>query len=115
MGSSFRKFDDEDFVSARSHFTDEFTKDPDKFRQKIGHQQIALYVMVGGGMIGRSFAEQPKGAYVDSRVGKRPYSMKEIDQARKILVIMAEVAGYDPNGFNNGLPSMPNFHGAGVF
>jgi hypothetical protein len=119
MASNLRKFDQDDWDRIRKGFVADFAEDAEKFKQRIGLQQVALYVMVGGGMIGRSYVEQPQGAYVDARVGKRPYSMKEIAQAQRLLIIMAEVAGFDPQGFGSegkpNLPSMPNFHGAGVF
>jgi hypothetical protein len=72
--------------------------------------QVAIYVACGGGRIGRLYAEQPKGAYIDMRVGKRPYSRKEIENMRQVLVAMAEIRGLDPNR----LPRMPDFHGCGV-
>lgn len=119
MAGDFRKFDDGSWARITDNLADEFRKDPEKFRQRIGAQQVALYVMVGGGMIGRSYTQQPEGAYVDSRVSKRPYAQRAIDQMQKMLVVMAQVAGYDPSGFNRdgkpNLPEMPNFHGAGVF
>jgi len=77
----------------------------------IGTMQTVLYVAVGGGMIGRLFAEQPADAYIDSRVGKRPYTRKQIENLRQVLCILAESKGLDPHS----LPKMPDFHGSGVF
>ncbi len=45
------------------------------------------------------------------RVGKLPYSRKEIENMRQVLVAMAEIRGLDPNN----LPKMPKFHCCGVF
>jgi|JI10StandDraft_1071094.scaffolds.fasta_scaffold231486_5 hypothetical protein len=77
----------------------------------IGALQVAIYVACGGGWIGRLYSEQPKGAYIDARVGKLPYSRKEIENMRQVLVAMAEQRGLDPNN----LPEMPKFHNCGVF
>ncbi len=73
--------------------------------------QIAIYVMVGGGFIGRMYAEQPADAYIDSRVGRRPYSIREINKARGALIAMAKKAGLDPSN----LPKSPRWHNLGVF
>lgn len=119
MARKFCKFDDSTWNRIREGYARDFAADPEDFKVKIGWQQIAIYVMVGGGLIGRSFAEQPYGAYVDSRTSKRPYAMREIEQMQKLLVLMAEVAGCDPQavGYRGkpSLPLMPNFHCAGVF
>ena len=71
--------------------------------------QVALYVMCGGGFLGRSFAEQPETAYVDRRTGKLPYSAKKIDTARAALVEEAKREGLDPKS----LPAMPDFTNMG--
>lgn len=86
-------------------------EDARRYKKWLPQAQVAIYVMVGGGIIGRMFAEQPADAYIDIRVGKRPYKYKEIAAARKILVAMAEKAGLDPHK----LPAMPNFGNLGVF
>ena len=77
----------------------------------IGALQVAIYVACGGGWIGKFHAERPKTAYIDARVCKLPYSRKEIENMRKVLIAMAEQRGLDPNS----LPNMPNFHSCGVF
>ncbi len=77
----------------------------------IGALQVVIYVACGGGWIGRLYAEQPKVAYIDARVGKRPYSRKDIENMRQVLVAMAEQRGLDPEN----LPMMPKFHSCGVF
>lgn len=77
----------------------------------ISHLQIVIYVATGGGMIGRLFAEQPADAYIDIRVGKRPYPFRQIEKIRKTLIALAELKGYDPHN----LPKMPSFHNCGIF
>jgi hypothetical protein len=73
--------------------------------------QVAIYIMAGGGLIGRFFAEQPADAYRDARAGRAPYPAKAVENMRKVLVAMAEVYGLDPHY----LPPIPAFHHAGVF
>ena len=73
--------------------------------------QVAVYVMCGGGMIGRFASEQPADFYIDDRVGKLPYPKKEIYQAVATLKTIAEVNGIDPHK----MPVMPNFHNMGIF
>lgn len=82
-----------------------------KGRQAIRDLQIVVYVMVGGGLLGRSAAEQPKGFYIDARIPKRPYPYKAVYQAVRVLARLAEINGMDPNK----LPEMSNFPGCGVF
>src|SRR5947199_358475 len=45
------------------------------------------------------------------RVCKRPYSRGAINQATKVLAVMAEIADLDPSH----LPEMPDIHHSGVF
>lgn len=78
---------------------------------QIGTLQVVIYTAVGGGILGRLYAEQPKHAYIDPRVGKRPYSRKDIERMRLTLVAMAEAKGLDPCN----LPPLPDFHNCGVF
>jgi hypothetical protein len=73
--------------------------------------QIAIYVMCGGGLIGRFAAEQPADFYIDNRVGRLPYKKAEIYQAVETLKTIAEVNGFDPHH----LPSTPMFHNMGIF
>ena len=80
-------------------------------RWQIGTLQVAIFVAVGGGLIGNMFARNPKHAYIDSRVDKRPYNRKDIERMRLTLVAMAEVKGLDPSC----LPPIPEFHNCGVF
>lgn len=79
--------------------------------EDIGALQVAIYVACGGRWIGREHAERPAEAYIDARVGKLPYSRREIENMRIVLISMAEARGLDPNN----LPAMPRFHNCGVF
>lgn len=78
--------------------------------RKIGTLQTVLFVMVGGGFLGASFAESPADAYIDSRVGKLPYSRKEIEQMRQILIAHAKYLKLDPHK----LPPRADFHCGGI-
>lgn len=77
----------------------------------IGPLQVAVYVMVGGGMLGRMAAQQPADFYLDARVSRRPYSTKAILNAVEVLAAMAEEKGLNPHN----LPAVPQFHACGVF
>jgi hypothetical protein len=77
----------------------------------IPGMQVAVFVMCGGGFLGRFAAEQPRDFYIDARTGKFPYSKTAILQAVEALATIAEVNGLDPRH----LPSMPNFHNMGIF
>lgn len=72
-------------------------------------QQMFVFTMCGGGLLGRSAAEQPDEFYIDSRVGRLPYPKKEILQAVKVLAILAKVMG-----LHKKLPQLPFFHASGV-
>lgn len=78
---------------------------------EIGPQQVVVYVMCGGDMLGNFAAEQPADFYIDDRVGKLPYSRKDITQAVNVLVAIAEAHGLDPHH----LPPRPRFHSSGIF
>lgn len=95
--------DDERIQHARDH--------ADYFKDVIPHMQVAVYVMAGGGMLGRSAAEQPGSFYVDARVSRRPYSERKLFLATRILAAIAEANGLDPEH----MPEMPNIHNLGVF
>jgi hypothetical protein len=77
----------------------------------IGAHQVAVYVMCGGGMLGRFAAEQPADFYIDTRVGRLPYGSRAIEQAVEVLQVIAEAHGLDPHN----MPAMPHFHASGVF
>ena len=74
--------------------------------------QTAVYVMCGGGFLGSSAARQPHGFYIDSRVGRLPYSKTKIMQAVVVLQLYIKVLRLNPN-------ELPDFfmdaHNCGVF
>ena len=80
-------------------------------KESVGNMQIAVFVMCGGGHLGRFAAEQPAHFYIDDRCGKLPYSKSAIYQAVEVLKVAAEVHGLDPRN----MPKMPDFHNMGVF
>lgn len=77
----------------------------------IPAMQIAIYVMCGGGHIGRLAAEQPNQFYIDDRVGKLPYPRRAIYQAVATLITIAKINGLNPSK----LPKSPCFHNMGIF
>lgn len=79
--------------------------------ETIPAMQVAVYVMCGGGFLGRMAAEQPADFYIDTRCGKLPYKAREIEQAVQVLVIAAGAHGLDPHE----MPPMTRFHNMGVF
>lgn len=79
-------------------------------RYSIRSLQVAVYVMCGGGALGRFAAEQPADFYIDVRVGKLPYSRREIRQAVSVLRILAEAKGLNTHS----MPDMPRFRAAGI-
>lgn len=80
-------------------------------KESVTPMQVAVYVMCGGGFLGRMAAEQPAYFYIDDRVGRLPYRKNEIEQAVKALAVIAEANGLDPHH----LPEMPRFHNCGIF
>jgi len=79
--------------------------------ETIPSMQVAVYVMCGGGFLGRFAAEQPMDFYIDDRVGRLPYSRDEIYQAVETLKTIAIANGMDLHR----LPSLPSFHNMGIF
>lgn len=82
-----------------------------QFLAELQQLQVAVNVMCGGGFLGSFAAEQPgEGFYIDSRVGRLPYKVKEIYQAVAVLALYQKVAG---------LKKMPtnyrDFHNCGTF
>ena len=82
-----------------------------RYADQIPHLQTAVFVMCGGGMLGRMAAEQPADFYIDSRVGRLPYPKKSIIQAVNVLSVIASAMGLDPHH----MPICPPFHTCGVF
>lgn len=79
--------------------------------EDIGSLQVAIYVACGGGWIGEMHACSPAISYIDDRVGKLPYSRREIENIKFVLIAMAEAKGLDPSN----LPPIPKLHRCGVF
>jgi hypothetical protein len=77
----------------------------------IPAMQTAVFVMCGGGFLGRFAAEQPEQFYIDMRVSKLPFPKKEIIQAVKTLATIATANGLD----SKKMPPMPQFHNMGIF
>lgn len=67
--------------------------------------------VAGGGILGKSAAEQPADFYVDARVSRRPYPLRQLYRAVKTLALLAEANGLNPHA----MPAMPDFHNLGVF
>jgi hypothetical protein len=82
-----------------------------RLRQEMNSLRTAVHAMVGGGWLGSSAANQPNGFYIDDRVGKLPYSRRQILQAVEVLCIYMKVLKYT----NETLPRLPSFHNCGVF
>jgi hypothetical protein len=82
-----------------------------KLREEMQALRVAVYTMIGGGMIGNFAVNQPKDFYIDSRVSKRPYKIRQIYQAVAVLAVYVKVLKltYDT------MPRMPHFHNCGVF
>lgn len=83
----------------------------EKVMEEFQTLRVVVYVMVGGGFIGRFAVDQPNDFYLDSRVGKRPYSQRKIFQAVEVLRLYVKVLGlkYDT------MPRMLDFHNCGIF
>jgi hypothetical protein len=79
--------------------------------ETIPFMQVAVYVMCGGGFLGRFAAERPMDFYIDDRVGCLPYSREEIYQAIETLKTITAANGIDPHR----LPALPGFHNMGIF
>lgn len=87
-------------------------KNPDLWRSfEIGPQQIAVYIMLGGGMIGEFATQKPADFYLDERAPNPPYHIAKIQQAIRVLIAIAEAHGLDPHD----LPTMPRLHNSGIF
>jgi hypothetical protein len=82
-----------------------------EYPERIPPLQVAVYVMCGGGHLGRFAAEQPADFYIDERCGRLPYRRKEIVQAVAVLASIAQGAGLDPHK----MPEIPDFHSCGIF
>lgn len=81
----------------------------EKFRAEMTSLQVAVFVMCGGGWIGRSASEQPNGFYIDTRAGKRPYPKRDCLQAVEVLALYAKALNLDK------LPEIPSFHRCAIW
>lgn len=77
----------------------------DKGRDEVFKQmqqlQAALYIMCGGGFLGRSLAESPADNYVDDRCSI-PFSRKAVYNVMQVLTIYAGVLKLDPTKLPGG-------------
>lgn len=80
--------------------------------------QLTVYVMCGGGFIGRFAAEQPADFYIDDRTAT-VYPSEVIHQAVNVLTLYAKVLGLDPHDLQPNrelnLSSFMNHHNCGIF
>lgn len=59
--------------------------------------QVMANTMIGGGMLGSFAMGQPADFYIDDRVGKLPYSRRDIMQVVEVLRGAALQNGLDPH------------------
>lgn len=80
---------------------------------KIQAMQVAVYVMCGGGMIGRFAATKPADFYIDDRVSRRPFGLRKIMKAVQALANAAQEEGLKPHDLEEGpaLVALPNMGG----
>lgn len=65
--------------------------------ETIPAMQVAVYVMCGGGLLGRFASQQPADFYIDDRVGQLPYAKPKILEAVQVLAAIAQVDGLNPH------------------
>lgn len=80
---------------------------------RIQAMQVAVYVMCGGGHLGRFAATQPAHFYIDDRAGRQPFGLRKIQRAVQALVDEARAQGLDPLSLEAGetLDALPNMGG----
>jgi len=78
-------------------------------RELIGVHQIAVYVICGGGHLGRWAAENPAAFRMDDSVTRLPYSRDEVSRSVATLSRIAQAHGFNPHD----LPCMPLLHSFG--
>lgn len=86
--------------------------------EQVKLRQVIVYIMCGGGTLGRSAAEQPGDFYIDTRHGNLVYPKPYIMQAVKILEYQADLCGYKTKrGSKNKaeMPKVAEFHNMGIF
>jgi hypothetical protein len=74
--------------------------------------QTAVYVMCGGGHLGSFAAGQPHNFYIDSRMGKLPYSKRAIMQTVAVLALYVKVLDLDKDKLPQ---NWMDAHNCGVF
>lgn len=79
--------------------------------QELKNLQIAIYVMCGGGLLGKLAVEDPWNFYLDDRTAKLPYKRAEILQSIEVLKVYAKVLEEDINT----MPPVSQFHSCGIF
>lgn len=79
--------------------------------ESIPQQQVKVYIMCSGGMLGRFAAEQPGEFYIDDRVPFVPSRRKKIEKEVGHLVSLMEAKGLDTK---RGEVRMPWFHNCGL-
>lgn len=79
-------------------------------KETLKLQQVMLYTMCGGGMLGRSAMCQPADFYIDLRVGRLPFPHKDIFMAVEMIKAICDYLGENPHK----LPE-PQFFGSWVF
>ena len=94
-----------DFDEFHKCTIEKVSRDREAALQEFQNLQIAAYVMAGGGFIGEMAAEQPWGFYIDTRVGKRPYSTTKICNMVGCVKVFAETLGFN----STTIPKMKSF------
>jgi hypothetical protein len=79
-------------------------------RELIGVHQIAVYVICGGGHLGRLAAENPAAFRMEDTVRRLPYSRDEVRRSVATLARIAQAHGFNPHD----LPCMPLLHSFGI-
>lgn len=105
-----------DFIKISAEGLAEIThraaREPQWAEPRMKTLQTAVYVMCGGGFLGRMAAEQPFDFYIDDRVSRLPYSKRAILQAVSVLAALATGLGIARSA---DMPRMMDMHNAGIF
>jgi hypothetical protein len=106
-----RSYDELDMVEETITIRRLVRTDREKALRMFEHTQTAVFVMAGGGLLGRFASEQPADFYIDDRKGRLPYSNQAVVQAVELLTRFAEALDLDPHR----LPERMAFHNLGSF
>jgi hypothetical protein len=101
-----------DMEKVKENLQCRFEQDKKRYMAEVAQLRTALFIMCGGGMLGRFAACQPKDFYIDLRVGKLPYKKRTITQAVEVLLAYLEVAGINPHLPDTGYA---DFHNCGLW